>query len=415
MYDITLKDEPHDFIIKGGYISKNSHATSYAGIALIGAYIKAHYPAEYLAGFLTVNSENLTDKTNKKQHLEAIQDIKNYGFKLSMPDVNTSPLKFEPRYKKILYGLCAVPTLNTAAATELISKRPYGVGNISCAKLCSWVTLFMLSTLTVTPLGHISTPISIDAHTSSKKPFCVEYIFPFNVPQSSVYNLLKASYNKWYRMHRKKRKTKKKVKEKRVTVIPSVKLFDTYNVIMDFRRRISTILNKTSLNTLIELGAFDSIIHDRNVALRYAAVASAVAKKSIIASKTEYASYLNINIEPRTPEQFMEKEITTLGLPREIPGIPDTYDSFTEAEPGDDITIGGIVIKAELDRESKSGFKYSRFVLRTPDGDIWCYSNIKDYAKDVKVGMLAEVRGRKRRGFSASSSNILVKGDVKKI
>lgn len=103
------------------YGFNKSHAVAYAYLAYQTAYLKAHYPAEFMAA--TMSSElNNTDKI-----VQFIEDCRKMGIKVLPPDVNESNLDFTVvDNKTIRFGLGAIKNVGENAVNEIIRARNEG-------------------------------------------------------------------------------------------------------------------------------------------------------------------------------------------------------------------------------------------------------------------------------------------------
>lgn len=100
-----------------GYGFNKSHSVAYAMIAYQTAYLKAHYPVEFMAALLTCEMGN-TDKV-----IRHIGECRERGLEVLPPDVNESQRDFIVAGKKIRFGLAAVKNLGTAAIEAIIKAR----------------------------------------------------------------------------------------------------------------------------------------------------------------------------------------------------------------------------------------------------------------------------------------------------
>lgn len=100
------------------YAFNKSHATCYTWVAYQTAYLKAHYPAEYMAGVLSRNlSQN--DKLRK-----VMDECKRMGLTVLGPDINESIEKFGVNSKgEIRFGLGAVKGVGLNAVNAIIKER----------------------------------------------------------------------------------------------------------------------------------------------------------------------------------------------------------------------------------------------------------------------------------------------------
>src|SRR6476660_8234784 len=95
-----------------GYGFNKSHSCAYALLAYQTAYLKTHYPVEFMAALLTSEAGN-TDKTVKY-----INEARGMSISILPPDVNESDLYFTPVGESIRFGLAAIKNVgeNTAKA-----------------------------------------------------------------------------------------------------------------------------------------------------------------------------------------------------------------------------------------------------------------------------------------------------------
>lgn len=100
------------------YAFNKSHATCYSWVAYQTAYLKAHYPSQYMAGALSRNLSNINEITKLMQECTSME-IKVLG-----PDVNESRKKFSVnRQGDIRFGLCAVKGVGENAVQTIIDER----------------------------------------------------------------------------------------------------------------------------------------------------------------------------------------------------------------------------------------------------------------------------------------------------
>lgn len=114
----TLNKIWEDWEKFASYAFNKSHATCYTWVAYQTAYLKAHYPAEYMAGVL---SRNLTasDKMGK-----VMGECRRMGLKVLGPDVNESIEKFGVnKAGNIRFGLAAVKGVGANAVKTIIDER----------------------------------------------------------------------------------------------------------------------------------------------------------------------------------------------------------------------------------------------------------------------------------------------------
>jgi len=101
----------------GEYGFNKSHAAAYAYIAFQTAYLKAHYPTEFMAALLSSEMEN-TD--NVVKYINECRDMK---IEVKQPDVNESAVEFTVDGGAIRFGLKAVKNVGQAAIEAIIEAR----------------------------------------------------------------------------------------------------------------------------------------------------------------------------------------------------------------------------------------------------------------------------------------------------
>ena len=100
------------------YAFNKSHPTCYSWVAYQTAYLKAHYPAEFMAG----NMSRCLNDIGKITKL--MSECKAMGIKCLGPDVNESRLKFSANKKgEVRFGLGAVKGMGDSAAQAIITER----------------------------------------------------------------------------------------------------------------------------------------------------------------------------------------------------------------------------------------------------------------------------------------------------
>ncbi|MEN3186819.1 MAG: DNA polymerase III subunit alpha [Atribacterota bacterium] len=101
-----------------GYGFNKSHSAAYAVISYQTAYLKAHYPTEYLAACLTSNASD-SDKVAK-----FIAECKRLGIQILPPDINESLANFTVVGEgKIRFGLAAIKNVGESAIAEVLARR----------------------------------------------------------------------------------------------------------------------------------------------------------------------------------------------------------------------------------------------------------------------------------------------------
>ena len=116
--DIKKAEGVFDLMEKfAAYGFNKSHSAAYALVAYHTAYLKAHYPVEFMAALLTEDMEN-TDKVIKN-----ISEVRSMGIEVLPPDINASDRSFTVHDKSIRFGLGAVKGVGTAALESIVEAR----------------------------------------------------------------------------------------------------------------------------------------------------------------------------------------------------------------------------------------------------------------------------------------------------
>ncbi|MFT6715774.1 MAG: DNA polymerase-3 subunit alpha [Saprospiraceae bacterium] len=100
------------------YAFNKSHSTCYAWIAYQTAYLKAHYPAEYMASVLSNNMNDI------KQVTFFMEECRRSGIPVLGPDINESSLKFTVNPKgEVRFGMAAVKGVGAGAVESILEER----------------------------------------------------------------------------------------------------------------------------------------------------------------------------------------------------------------------------------------------------------------------------------------------------
>ena len=102
------------------YGFNKSHSAAYAIVAFQTAYLKAHYPVEFIAALMT------SEKDSQDKVVRLINDCRASGLPVLPPDVNESGYKFSVAGNSIRFGLGAVKGLGAAAIEAIIEARQEG-------------------------------------------------------------------------------------------------------------------------------------------------------------------------------------------------------------------------------------------------------------------------------------------------
>ena len=114
-YAANLFDQIEQF---AGYGFNRSHSVGYALIAYQTAWLKAHYPSEFMSSVLSCDMGN-TDNIQL-----FVDDCRNLGLTVLSPDINSSSYRFEDiDSSTILYGLGAIKGIGESLVDQIINER----------------------------------------------------------------------------------------------------------------------------------------------------------------------------------------------------------------------------------------------------------------------------------------------------
>ncbi len=142
-----------------GYGFNKSHAAAYALIAFQTAFLKAHYPAEFMAATLSADMDD-TDKVHS-----FFEDCLAHGLAMLPPDINLSSYRFIPvDSKTIRYGLGAVKGTGESAITAIIGARDKDGPYVDLFNFCRRVDKRIVNRRVIESLIRAGAFDSIDSH-----------------------------------------------------------------------------------------------------------------------------------------------------------------------------------------------------------------------------------------------------------
>jgi len=107
-----------DFEAHAGYSFNKSHAVAYSTLSYWTAWLKYHYPIEFMYSLL----KNEKDKDARTEYLI---EAKRMGISIKLPHVNDSDMDFKIEGKGIRFGLTAIKYISDNIAKKYIAKRPF--------------------------------------------------------------------------------------------------------------------------------------------------------------------------------------------------------------------------------------------------------------------------------------------------
>jgi DNA polymerase III subunit alpha len=128
-----------------GYGFNLSHSACYAYVAFQTAYLKAHYPAEYMAALLT------STKRDKDRTAIYLNECRRMGVEVLVPDVNESDVDFTVANGKVRFGMSAVRNVGEGVVERIVAGRADGPYK-DFADFCERVDLDALNKRTIESL-----------------------------------------------------------------------------------------------------------------------------------------------------------------------------------------------------------------------------------------------------------------------
>ena len=122
-----------------GYGFNKSHSAAYALLAFQTAYLKTHYPVEFMAALLT----SVTGSTDDV--VKYINECREMGIAVEAPDINVSDANFTPHGEAIRFGLAAVKNVGGNAIESIVAARKKLAKFRSIFEFCENVDLRLLN------------------------------------------------------------------------------------------------------------------------------------------------------------------------------------------------------------------------------------------------------------------------------
>jgi len=135
-----------------GYGFNKAHSASYAMIAYQTAYMKVHYPVEYMTAVLTAETKGASGPVREEKLTLAVEECRRMGIKLLPPDINQSDIEFTIEDKAIRFGLSAIKNVGRVAIEAILSARQQGGKFISLTDFCQRVNLTKVNRKTLESL-----------------------------------------------------------------------------------------------------------------------------------------------------------------------------------------------------------------------------------------------------------------------
>lgn len=147
-----------------GYAFNKSHSVAYAMLAYRMAYLKTHYPREFMAAMMTGEASSTAKMTRYRAECAKLADFLKVEINLLPPDINSSQKDFTVEDNDIVFGLVAIKSVGDAAIDEIVAAREKGGSFTSIQDFCERVNTKLVNKRATESLIMSGAFDSIDTH-----------------------------------------------------------------------------------------------------------------------------------------------------------------------------------------------------------------------------------------------------------
>ena len=147
-----------------GYAFNKSHSVAYAMLAYRMAYLKTHYPREFMAAMMTGEASSTAKMTRYRAECAKLADFLEVEINLLPPDINSSQKDFTVEDNDIVFGLVAIKSVGDAAIDEIVAAREKGGSFTSIQDFCERVNTKLVNKRATESLIMSGAFDSIDTH-----------------------------------------------------------------------------------------------------------------------------------------------------------------------------------------------------------------------------------------------------------
>ena len=165
----------------GGYAFNKSHTVAYSMLAYHMAYLKTHYPHEFMAAMMTGEAGNSTKITRYRAECKKLADFLDVEINLLPPDVNSSRREFTVDGNDICFGIVALKGIGDAAIDSIVETREESGSFASLQDFCERVDTKQVNKRAVESLIMSGAFDSLEGHRA-------QYL-------ASLENIMKAAQN----------------------------------------------------------------------------------------------------------------------------------------------------------------------------------------------------------------------------
>ena len=175
-------EEVYDLIEPfGGYAFNKSHTVAYSMLAFHMAYLKTHYPHEFMAALMTGEAGDSKKTTRYRAECKRLADFLDVEINLLPPDVNSSRKEFTVDGNDICFGLVALKGIGDAAIDAIVETREESGSFTSLQDFCERVDMKQVNKRAVESLILSGAFDSLEGHRA-------QYL-------ESLENIMKAAQN----------------------------------------------------------------------------------------------------------------------------------------------------------------------------------------------------------------------------
>lgn len=115
-FDVEMLEDPHNFIANG-FVSHNSHSSCYALLTYVTAWLKSHYPLEFMS---SVMSFDIDDETIIEKYVSECRKMK---IKVSKPDINKSQNRYIIRKNRLISPITSLDKVGMKVYENILAAR----------------------------------------------------------------------------------------------------------------------------------------------------------------------------------------------------------------------------------------------------------------------------------------------------
>ncbi len=141
-----------------GYAFPKSHSTAYSVLSYRTAYLKAHYPLEFMASLIS------SEMHDADRVVVLLDECKRMSIEVTPPDINDSDARFKPQDGKIRFGLGAVKNVGLGAVEAIVTAREDGGPFENLWDLCERVDLKAVTRRALESLIQAGAMDGLDGH-----------------------------------------------------------------------------------------------------------------------------------------------------------------------------------------------------------------------------------------------------------